>query len=75
MIRKLILGLGCVAVIWSLAMPVTDVLLPNNNGSIIFTWNAETESSHTNIPATTSRTLAIASGALLAAFVFPRNQN
>ncbi|MGE5449979.1 MAG: hypothetical protein ACM3PA_01220 [Methanomassiliicoccales archaeon] len=71
MYKKLILLIGAVGVILSLTMPVTDILPPSTDGSIIFTWNPVAKTSSTNIPATTSRTLAIASGAMLIAFVLP----
>lgn len=70
MYKKLVLGLGAIAVVCSLTMPVIDALPPNYNGSIIFTWTGA-KTSATNIPATTGRTLALASGALLLAVVLP----
>jgi len=74
MYKKLVLALGAAAVIISLAMPVTDILPPSSDGSIIFTWTAADKQSHTDWPATASRTLALASGALLVAVVLPERR-
>lgn len=71
MYKKLVLVLGAVAVVLSMTMPVADILPPSSDGSIIFTWNPVAKTTSTNIPATTGRTLAIASGALLLAFILP----
>ncbi|MGE5381197.1 MAG: hypothetical protein ACM3NT_09070 [Methylocystaceae bacterium] len=73
MYKKLILGLGAIAIVCSLTMPVIDALPPNYNGSIIFTWTGA-KNHAANIPATASRTLALASGALLLAVVLPDRQ-
>lgn len=75
MLKKLILGLGAIAVIVSLSLPVmrTENFTPSNDGSIIFTWNPQKVTS-TDWGATASRTLAVASGAMLLAFVLPGRQ-
>jgi len=75
MYKKLVLGLGLMAIIFSLAMPVMRTeLTPSSDGSIIFTWSTENKAPTTDIPATASRAIAIASGALLVALAIPERQ-
>lgn len=71
MYKKLVLALGAAAMVISLVMPVTYILPPSSDGSIIFTWAEANNVPYTDWPATASRTLAIASGAILVAVILP----